>query len=247
MTTAIFGWQGRGDPRFRAGHRLEGGSSATVLPVASAEPAPGAARPPAGAKPALEPGALAAEAAALERELVRRARRGDVAAFEELLRPCLQPAYQLAVRLLGNRQLAEDVTQDALLKAFTAMGHFRGEARFGTWIFRIVHNACTDALRYRARRPQAPLPAAEGDGGPEPVASDPGPEDVVIERQGRAALLAAVAALPPDHRAVVLLRDVQGLSYEEVAAITGQNLGTIKSRLHRARAALRAALGPDRV
>lgn len=180
--------------------------------------------------------------------MVRRAQAGDVAAFERLLAPVMRPAHQLAVRLLGDPHLAEDVAQEAFTKAFLGMRHFRGEARFGTWIFRIVHNACTDALRHRARRPQVPVAFGEPEveGGPvaAPVPADPapGPEDEVIERAGRRAILEAVAGLPLEHRVVVVLRDVQGLSYEEISAVTRQNLGTVKSRLHRARATLRTAL-----
>jgi len=228
------------------------GGAPTPAPAAS----DGLARTdrPAGAAPAPSP-AETPEAAggpdvATERDWIQRARQGDPGAFEQLIAPLMQPAYQLAVRLLGDRHLAEDVAQDALTKAYLALHHFRGDARFSTWVFRIVHNACTDALRYRARRPQTPLPFGlaprEGESGPrEPADAAPGPEDVVLARLGRQDILEAMAALPADHRSVVLLRDVQGLSYEEVAAITACNVGTVKSRLHRARAALRAALaGP---
>ncbi len=188
-------------------------------------------------------------AAQAEARLLRRAREGDATAFEELITPVLQPAFQLAVRLLGDRQLAEDVTQEALLKAYTSLAQFRADARFSTWVFRIVHNACTDVLRYRARRPQVSLDATvtTDDGerpAHEPADPAPGPEEVVLERHGRQAILTAIRHLPEEYRAVLLLRDVQGLSYEEVAAITGQHLGTVKSRLHRARSALRGALGP---
>lgn len=222
----------------------DGGSPGGCVPAAGAQPAsdPGGPEPPTEAR--------LPEASAVEHELVHRARQGDVAAFERLLGPLMQPAYQLAVRLLGDRQLAEDVAQDAFTKAYLGMRHFRGDARFGTWIFRIVHNACTDALRHRARRPSVPAPfglePAEDESGPrDPADPAPGPEDVAVERVGRQAILDAVAGLPADHRAVVLLREVQGLSYEEISAVTRQNVGTVKSRLHRARAALRAALdGP---
>ncbi len=201
--------------------------------------------PCAAGAPPEGPSGLAAAAA--ERALLRRVRAGDVAAFEELLAPVMRPAYQLAVRLLGDRHLAEDIAQDAFTRAYTGIRHFRGDARFGTWVMRIVHNACADALRSRARHPQVPVAFGQEPGGDEPATPDPadsapGPEDVVLERQGRTAILAAVAALPGDHRVVVWLRDVHGLSYEEIATITGQNVGTVKSRLHRARAALRLAL-----
>lgn len=225
----------------------EGAAGAVVPPSLGRADAP---TPSAGAETSgpgdaavIGPGALARE-----RDLIRRAAGRDASAFEELVRPWMQPAFQLAVRLLGDRQLAEDVTQDALTKAFLGLRHFRGEARFGTWIFRIVHNACTDALRQRARHPSVPVafgaPGPDGGPGCEPADARPGPEEVVSARLGREAILAAVAALPVDHRAVVVLRDVQGLSYEEVAAVLGQSIGTVKSRLHRARASLRAALDP---
>jgi RNA polymerase sigma-70 factor (ECF subfamily) len=238
----------------RAMWRAAGPAAAPGLGAASAA-LPGAlgARSRTGDAVAAGHGAAPeAPAGPSEAVLLDRARHGDAAAFEALLAPVMQPAYALAARLLGDRQLAEDVLQDALVKAFTGIRGFRGEARFSTWIFRIVHNACTDALRYQARRPRAAQERrADPEGpAPEPVDGAPGPEDVVMERQGRAALLAAIQGLAPEFRAAVLLRDVQGLSYEEVAAITGQNLGTVKSRLHRARAALRAALegagGPGR-
>jgi RNA polymerase sigma-70 factor (ECF subfamily) len=195
-----------------------------------------------------DPGRLGTDPApAVQAALLRRARAGDPAAFEELVTPLLQPAYQLAVRLLGDRDLAEDVTQEALVKAFTGIRGFRGQARLATWLFRIVHNACTDALRHRARRPSLSLYSAgreEEEGRPgDPPDPAPGPEERAMEQAGREAILRAVAALPPEFRAVVVLRDVQGLSYEEIAAITGVTLGTVKSRLHRARAALRSALG----
>ena len=238
---------------FAAAASVAPGSRA-LSPVPGPErdgPAAGLADAGAAGAPVHEasPAAASVAPADSERRLLQRARRGDVAAFEQLLAPLMQPALVLAVRLLGDRQLAEDVAQDALLKAFTGIRHFRGDARFATWIFRIVHNACTDAIRYRARRPQASLDAGGSGEHPGPAAEPadpaPGPEDVALERHGRAALLAAITALSPEYRAVVLLRDVQGLSYEEVAAITGQNLGTVKSRLHRARAALRTTLGPE--
>lgn len=182
-----------------------------------------------------------------EAALLRLARQGDTAAFTRLVTPLMQPAYQFALRLVGERELAEDVTQEALIKAYTALTSFRGESRFRTWVFRIVQNACTDALRRRMRHPEAP--AAWGDGqeaGWQPVQvpdPGPGPEDTVLAAMDREVILRAIAALPSEQRALILLRDVQGWAYGEIAAVTRQQMGTIKSRLHRARATLRAALG----
>lgn len=182
-----------------------------------------------------------------EADALRRARRGDQTAFNELVAPLMQPAYHLALRLLGDRELAEDVTQEALVKAWLGLRRFRGDARFSTWVFRIVHNACTDALRQRARHPR-PLSADwQDEDSPARELVDPGPsiEEQVAERDARVQILAAVDALPSEWKAVVILRDVHGLSYEEIAVITGQQLGSVKSRLHRARGAVRAALGGD--
>ena len=183
-----------------------------------------------------------AAASAIDADALRWARRGDQAAFTALITPLLQPSYHLAVRLLGDRQLAEDITQEAMVKAWLGVRRFRGDARFSTWVFRIVHNACTDALRQRARRPQAPTSWGEDEASLD--VPDPGPslEDQVADRDVRARIMAAVDGLPPPWRAVIVLRDVQGLSYEEIAVITGEHLGTVKSRLHRARAAVRQAL-----
>ena len=182
-----------------------------------------------------------------ERTLILRARRGDREAFDLLLGPMIQSLYQFACRVLGDRDLAEDVVQEALVKAYTGIARFRGDARFSTWVFRIVHNVCTDAVRYRARRPHVPLvrPSEDDDAGERDLVEPaPGPDAVVLERLGMEVILKAIADLPQDQRILVVLRDVQGYAYEEVAALSGEPLGTVKSRLHRARAALRAALVP---
>jgi RNA polymerase sigma-70 factor (ECF subfamily) len=161
-------------------------------------------------------------------------------------------AYNLAFRLLGDGEEAADVVQDALVRAYTRLGEFRGDAAFSTWLYRIVHNMCLDALRWRARHPRAPLPAAGGpESRPASAPADPGdgPEAAALRREQRDALVRALAELSPEFRAAVVLRDVQGLDYAEVAAITGVSLGTVKSRLHRARARLRellAAAEPER-
>ncbi len=201
-------------------------------------------RPPQAAG---EVGALAAgQDLGRERALLVRARQGDDAAFAELVSPLLRGAFHLAVRLLGDRDLAEDVTQEALVKAWVGVRRFRGDARFSTWVFRIVHNASTDALRQRTRRPRLVAhESADERGAEEPVSTAPGPEDLAVVREDQIRLRRALDSLPAPWRSVLLLRDVQDRSYEEIAEVTGQRLGTVKSRLHRARAALRAAVDAD--
>jgi RNA polymerase sigma-70 factor (ECF subfamily) len=159
--------------------------------------------------------------------LLARARRGDAAAFGLLLRAADESHRRLAFRLLGDRQSMDDVLQEAYVRAFRALPQFRGGSAFGTWLYRIVYNACLDELR-RSRREVA-------------LGELPG-EDSPGDIEDRLDLEAALAALPPELRAVVLLVDAEGLSYDEAAEVLGVAPGTIGSRLNRARAALRAAL-----
>lgn len=181
-----------------------------------------------------------------ERRLLVLARRGDPDAFADLVAPYQRRLFNLALRLVGDRDLAADLTQDALLRAYRSLGRFRGEARFATWLSRITHNACLDALRWRSRHPAQPLDAVNGEGQPRPEVPDPGPgpEAGVLRGELQAVLVRALDALDPEFRAAVILRDVQGRSYEEAAAIAGIPVGTLKSRLHRGRAHLRELLAP---
>jgi RNA polymerase sigma-70 factor (ECF subfamily) len=167
--------------------------------------------------------------------LLARARRGDAGAFVLLLRESDESHRRLAFRLLGDRQRLDDVLQEAYASAFRALPRFGGRASFGTWLYRIVYNACLDDLRRGRGRREVPL--AERD-------ADPAAGGERIEE--RLDLEAALAALPVDLRAVVLLVDAEGLSYEEAAEVLGVAAGTIGSRLNRARAVLRAALTPEK-
>jgi RNA polymerase sigma-70 factor (ECF subfamily) len=166
-----------------------------------------------------------------ERTLLRAAQQGDHGAFAELVRLHDRAFRALAHRLLNDRDAIDDVLQEAYVKAFVALRRFRGDSSVRTWLYRIVYNACLDELK---RRPQ---PRDEPDAEIADWGADP--SDVVPER---ARLAAALAALAPTERTVVLLVDAEGLSYEEAAAVTGVPGGTIASRLSRARAALRRAL-----
>jgi RNA polymerase sigma-70 factor (ECF subfamily) len=162
-------------------------------------------------------------------ELIGRARDGDGRAFVEIIRRHDYGLRRLAYRFLGDKDAMDDVLQDAYLKAFAAVSDFRGDASPRTWLYRIVYNACIDHLRRSRRAPTPVLP---------PVATHASNDDVAL----RLVLAEALAALPSDERAAVLLVDVEGLSYDEAAAVIGVRSGTIGSRLSRARAALRCAL-----
>jgi RNA polymerase sigma-70 factor (ECF subfamily) len=151
--------------------------------------------------------------------------------------------YNLAYRILGNPDAAADATQDAFLKAFKAMRRFRGGS-FKAWLLRIVTNACYDQLRRKQRRPAQSLDDLPVEQDHVQYLRDPAERpDERVERQELHDLIqAGIDSLPPDQRVVVVLSDVQGLSYQEIAEVAGLSLGTVKSRLSRGRAKLRGYL-----
>jgi RNA polymerase sigma-70 factor, ECF subfamily len=171
-------------------------------------------------------------------EVMDAAIAGDDDAFATVVRYYDRRLRSLAWRLLGDRGAMDDCLQDAYVKAHRALPTFRRGAAPGTWLYRITYNACIDELRRRLRRPlqrRAEVPE-EADPGA-------GPESLVTDRT---VLGRALADLPPDHRAVVLLVDAEGYDYDSAAEILGVAPGTVASRLSRARASLRAALGDIR-
>jgi RNA polymerase sigma-70 factor (ECF subfamily) len=185
-----------------------------------------------------------AEAAAL----VRRARTGELTAFNALVLRYQDAAYSLALRFLGSPQAAEDVTQEAFLRAYRNIGRLRDD-RFRPWLLTIVANAARDELRRQQRRPQRSLDAARLDSempAIDPADPGPSPEDQTLSSELRGEIERALRELPDDWRLVVVLSDIQGLSYEEVAAATRVPLGTVKSRLSRARGRLRDVLRANR-
>lgn len=159
----------------------------------------------------------------------RRARRLDAAAFVELLERHDLSHRRLAFRLLGDRDRMDDVLQEAYARAFRALPRFRGDSSLETWLYRIVYNACVDDLRRR----RAHEMLEEWD---ERLVAVP------TEPEERLDLAAALASLPPELRAVVLLVDAEGLSYAEAAVVLDMPAGTVASRLNRARAHLQGVL-----
>ncbi|HYX88112.1 MAG TPA: sigma-70 family RNA polymerase sigma factor [Gaiellaceae bacterium] len=160
---------------------------------------------------------------------------GDAERFAHLVAEQDRPLRALAFRLLGDREAMDDVLQEAYAKAFRALPRFRGEATAGTWLYRIVYNACLDQLRRERRPAELPLETAAPASAPDPVES----------AARREALAAALAALVPDQRAAVLLVDAEGFDYPAAARVLGVRVGTLASRLSRARASLRRALAAE--
>jgi RNA polymerase sigma-70 factor (ECF subfamily) len=181
-------------------------------------------------------------------ELVERLKGGDEEAFAALLRRHQGKVYRLAMNLTRNAQDAEEVTQDVFWAVYRKIGNFDGRAAFTTWLYRVTANAALMKLRGRRSEPHLPIeeagPTFGADGSfARPVAdwSDL-PEERLVAAESRQVLREAIEALPPDYKAVVVLRDIEGLSNQEVAETVGTTVLAVKSRLHRARLGLRERL-----
>jgi RNA polymerase sigma-70 factor (ECF subfamily) len=184
--------------------------------------------------------------------LIERARGGDTRAFEDLARREERALYRHALRIVGTTSDAEDIVQDALFSAWRSIASFQGLS-FRAWLFRIATNRALDQLRSRKRRPELPLDPPDDDDvtWAEPVAPGPDLTQLAGDREALAAVETALASLPAEQRTALLLRDVEGFPYEEIAVITSVEIGTVKSRIHRGRLAVRNVLiargwrGPD--
>ena len=174
-----------------------------------------------------------------EQELISSSRAGDIEAFNLLVEQYQRLVYNLALRMLGNSETAEDVTQDAFLSAYRAIGKFRGGS-FKSWILRIAANSCRDKMRVARRARVTSLDTLLEKSGDLLLDNNAeSPEDYVLRRELGQFLNEGLTHLPEDQRLAVVLCDIQGLSYEEVSQATGSSLGTVKSRLNRGRARLR--------
>lgn len=173
---------------------------------------------------------------------------GDVNAYEALVKEYEKNVYNLALRMTGNSEDAADMAQEAFIKAYNSLTAFRGDSKFSVWLYRIVSNVCLDFLRSRSRKQTVSLSTENDDG--EEVELDiadktHSPEQLLDRSLTRDAVRRGLAALPPDHREILLLREIQGLSYEEIADVLGLEAGTVKSRIFRARKKLCSFLIKD--
>ena len=182
-----------------------------------------------------------------EQALIDSARKGDARAFNQLVLLYQRMAYNVAYRILGDPDAASDATQDAFLKAFKAMRRFRGGS-FKAWLLRIVTNACYDQLRRKQRRPASSLDDLPVEADHSYYMHDPAerPDEFVERQELGDTIQAGISTLPVEQRTVLVLSDVQGLSYTEIAEVTGLSLGTVKSRLSRGRARVRDYLMEQR-
>jgi len=187
----------------------------------------------------------AAGAARGDEELIRAARAGSEDAFRELVERYKRRAFSVAVGIVEDPDDAMDVVQEAFVKAYYKLPEFRFGSNFYTWFYRLLVNQAIDRWRRQARSPAVPLEEGrltEGDSPPEAAVYPRTPEETAGDRELGEALSRAIAALPEYHRAVIVLREVDGLAYEEIAEVLGCSIGTVMSRLHYARAKLRKAL-----
>jgi RNA polymerase sigma-70 factor (ECF subfamily) len=181
--------------------------------------------------------------------LVERCRAGDVAAFEPLVEKYRQRVWRLAYNVLRDREEAWDVAQEAFIKAYQALPSFRGQSAFYTWLYRIVMNVAADRGRSRGAQGRAFGTERVPEEDWERVLSDqnPGdesPDEAAARTEDRAKIMKALDTLSEDHRRIVMLSDLEGLSYREIAETLDIPMGTVMSRLHNARKRLRDALGP---
>jgi RNA polymerase sigma-70 factor, ECF subfamily len=176
-------------------------------------------------------------------ELVRAVQRGDAGAMDTLIRATYASVYALCRRLLGDPADAADATQEVYVRVVRSVLGFRGDAAFGTWLHRVTVNVCATALRrrgdVRARGQVAGAVPFAAPGARDVLAAPEDPAEHVAQRDAAGRIAAAIAQLPDDARQVVVLRDVQGLSTKQAAAVLGISEGAVKVRLHRAHARLR--------
>ena len=170
--------------------------------------------------------------------IVQRVLEGDTNAFEELVLEYEKKVYNVALRMLNNSEDAADMTQEAFIKAYNSLSGFRGDSKFSVWLTRIVSNLCLDFMRSRNRRPTVSLSMEDEDG--EDVQLDiadtsQSPEQLLERSLTRESVRRGLQSLPEDYREILLLREIQGLSYDEIAAALDIEVGTVKSRIFRGR------------
>ena len=176
-----------------------------------------------------------------EQELIQAAQTGDQSAFGTLVQQHQTMVYHLALRMVGNAEDAADLTQEVFLSAWRSLSRFQEQSSFGTWIYRMATNASIDFLRREKRRQVLSMTMEEDSEERQAQVPDErySPHRLLEQKEARQAVADALAALSPEHRQVLVLREMEGLSYQEIGQLLGLEEGTVKSRIARARLALR--------
>ena len=182
-----------------------------------------------------------------ENQIIRSVLNGNVNEFEKLVAAYEKNVYNLALRLVGDPEDAADMTQETFIKAYRALGSFRGDSKFSAWLYRIGSNVCLDFLRSRSRRKQVSLSVEDEDGEAFMELPDMSgnPEEQLMKKLSMEAVRSGLEQLPPQQRQILVLRELGGLSYAELAQTLGLEEGTVKSRIFRARKRLCALLLRD--
>ena len=182
-----------------------------------------------------------------ELKIIKKARTGDSAAFEELVSANEAFVYNLALRSLRSAEDAQDAAQEVFIKAWTSLGSFRGDSKFSVWLYRITGNVCTDMLRKR-KGEVISLTFLDDEGCETELElpdTGPSPHEALEKKERSASLMKALDSLPIDHRRVLLMRESGGMSYDEIAGELNLDIGTVKSRIFRARKKLCEILSKD--
>jgi RNA polymerase sigma-70 factor, ECF subfamily len=186
-----------------------------------------------------------------EEQLIARSQRGDVEAFNQLIVRYQQTTYGVVYRMLANHEAAADVTQDALLAAFRAIGTFRGGSSFRAWLLRIASNMACDYWRKVQRHPTSSIDELTGEDEPHgagelmalvETAQESNPEEFLLKQELQELIQRGLQSLPLEQRVAVILCDIEGYAYEEIAAATSSTIGTVRSRIARGRARMRTYL-----
>ena len=174
-----------------------------------------------------------------ERDLIRKAKQGDMHAFEELILKHEKIVYNVALRMMNHGEDAKDISQEVFLKAYRSLSNFDERSAFSTWLYRITHNTCIDEMRKRKGKQSYSLEEEleNEEGSMQRQIADEGdtPEESLLREEQKSEILQALDNLSAEHKAAIILRDVKGLSYEEIAEILELSLGTVKSRISRGR------------
>lgn len=185
----------------------------------------------------------------LEKLLVKKSQSGDIESFELLISSYDKRAYNIAYRIMGNEEDAKDMAQEAMLRVYRSIKDFKGQSSFSTWLYRIVTNVCLDELRRRKNDRHVSIDSTikteDGELHIELCSDKETPETAYERVEQRELIKEAIRELNDEYRSVIVLRDIQGFSYEEISNMLECSLGTVKSRINRARTMLRDRLKPS--
>lgn len=181
-----------------------------------------------------------------EKDLVERAKSGDIEAFEQLVISCQKKVFNIAYRMIGNYEDANELAQEVFLKAFRSIKKFKGDSLFSTWIYKVTANVCLDEIRKRKKKVVISLDREiefnDGEVKRQIPDNAPTPDMEAETNELKSAVNESIAQLPDDYKSMIILRDIQGFSYDEISKIVNCPEGTVKSRINRARQALKKIL-----